>query len=132
MKEHADAKALPKIKPVLPTWQELKDMLDGAQARYSERAIPAGGMIGWDREPQPFCCFVRTGDVEIFALEADGRMKILDRCGEGDFFGFQILKDDCRPHATARALMDSQLVLIPKDSFYRAVRAGGDLAVLKV
>ena len=105
----------------LPQKDELINMLDRADVDYFVRHVPKGGIFGWGSEPHKTAHFVVEGMVEIYKLERDGRKKTLYFCKKGDFFGFQILSDSCLPIATACACVDSELIAIPKESFFTAM-----------
>lgn len=110
----------------LCTKDELVGMLQKACVDYSVRNLPKGGLVGWGEEPQKNAFFVVNGAIEIYKLEKDGRKKTLYFCKKGDFFGFQILKDSCLPIATACASVDSELIAIPKESFFKALHTCPD------
>lgn len=105
----------------LPGKDELVGMLQEAGVDYHVRHVPKGVLFGWGEEPHKTAHFVVEGMVEIYKLERDGRKKTLYFCKKGDFFGFQILSDGCLPIATASACVDSELIAIPKESFFKAL-----------
>lgn len=105
----------------LPAKDELMGMLEEAGVDYRVRHAPKGVLFGWGEEPHTTAHFVVEGMVEIYKLERDGRKKTLYFCKKGDFFGFQILGDTCLPIATASACVDSELIAIPKESFFKAL-----------
>lgn len=105
----------------LPEKEELIAMLESAGVDYFVRHVPKGGIFGWGAEPHKTAHFVVEGMVEIYKLERDGRKKTLYFCKKGDFFGFQILSDSCLPIASGCATVDSELIAIPKDSFFTAM-----------
>ncbi|WP_172623454.1 Crp/Fnr family transcriptional regulator [Arabiibacter massiliensis] len=116
------------ISSELPGRDELVGMLQKAGVDYYERHVPKGVLFGWGEEPHRTAHFVAEGMVEIYKLERDGRKKTLYFCKKGDFFGFQILSDTCVPIATASACVDSDLVAIPKESFFKALHTCPDFA----
>lgn len=116
----------------VPTTQRIVEMLDEANVRYSIKKLPAGSLIGWDDEPQLYACFLAEGHIEIFVISKDGRKKVVDEMVERGFFGFQVIREGCHPHATAQAMQDSTIITIPKDSFYQALHRNDDFADLIV
>ena len=116
------------IQSELPAKDELIDMLERAGVEYRVRHVPKGVLFGWGEEPHKTAHFVVEGMVEIYKLERDGRKKTLYFCKKGDFFGFQILSDACVPIATASACVDSELIAIPKESFFKALHTRPDFA----
>lgn len=114
----------------LPQPEELLAMLDAARARYSMRTLPAGALIGWEKEPQPYAYFVASGAVEIFVVSKDGRKKVVDEVVGRGFFGFQIIREGCCPHATAQALVDSTVISISRESFFKALHCSAEFADL--
>lgn len=116
----------------LPANDELVRMLEEAGVDYHVRHVPKGVLFGWGEEPHKSAHFVVGGMVEIYKLERDGRKKTLYFCKKGDFFGFQILSDACMPIATASACADSELIAIPKESFFKALHTCPDFADMVV
>lgn len=116
----------------LPSKDELVRLLDEAGVDYFVRHVPKGVLFGWESEPHKTAHFVVDGMIEIYKLERDGRKKTLYFCKRGDFFGFQILSDACLPIATASACVDSELIAIPKESFYQALHTCPDFADMVV
>lgn len=114
------------ISSELPAKDELMRMLQEAGVDYRVRRVPKGVLFGWGEEPHTTAHFVVEGMVEIYKLERDGRKKTLYFCKKGDFFGFQILGDTCLPIATASACVDSELIAIPKESFFKALHTCPD------
>lgn len=107
---------------------ELERMLDEVGATYTSRRVPAGAMVFWSDEPDSNHYYVESGSVELFGVDAAGRKKIIDRYGPGMFFGFHILRDNNLTMSTAQCLEDSRILAIPKDSFFKLLRAGSDFA----
>lgn len=105
----------------LPEKDELIALFESVGVDYYVKHVPKGGIFGWGSEPHMTAHFVVDGMIEIYKLERDGRKKTLYFCKKGDFFGFQILSDSCLPIATARACTDSELIAIPKESFFTAM-----------
>ena len=116
----------------IPTKDELIGMLQEAGVDYRVRRVPKGVLFGWGEVPHKSAHFVVEGMVEIYKLERDGRKKTLYFCKKGDFFGFQILGDSCVPIATASACADSELIAIPKESFFKALHTCPDFADMVV
>lgn len=116
----------------VPSAERVATMLDEANVRYSTKRLPAGSLVGWDDEPQLYACFLTRGRIEIFVVSADGRKKVVDEVVGRGFFGFQIIREGCRPHATAQALEESEIIVIPHDSFYQALHRNNDFADLVV
>lgn len=114
------------IVPEPLTKGDLVNLLQGAQVDYFVRHVPKDSVLGWIDEPCTTAHFVAKGMIEIYKLERDGRKKTLDFCKKGDFFGFQILSDSCTPIAVARACVDSELIAIPKSSFFKALHTYPD------
>lgn len=116
----------------VPTAERIAEMLDRANVRYSVKKLPSGSLIGWDDEPQLYACFLAEGHIEIFVISKDGRKKVVDELVDRGFFGFQVIREGCHPHATAQAISDSTIITIPKDSFYQALHRCDDFADLVV
>lgn len=98
---------------------ELEAMLDGIDATYTVKRVPAGAMVFWLDEPNQCRYYLVEGSVECFRVDAAGRTKVIDRYGPGCFFGYHILRDDCLPMSCARCCEDSRILAIPKESFFQ-------------
>lgn len=116
----------------VPSGARIREMLDAADVRYTTKNLPAGSLIGWDDEPQMFACFLESGIIEIYVSSKDGRRKVVDRIEERGFFSFQIIRKGCHPHATAQATESSTVIIIPRDSFYRALHVNDEFTDLVV
>ncbi|MEC4271640.1 Crp/Fnr family transcriptional regulator [Adlercreutzia sp. R25] len=107
---------------------EMEAMLKDVDASYAIRHVPKGAMVIWPGEADDNHYYVAEGSVECFRLDRDGRKKVIDRYGEGMFFGYHILRDDCMPMSTMRCEEDSRLVVIPKESFFKLLHGSPKFA----
>ena len=84
---------------------------------------PAGALVFEEGTPGEALYVVLSGEVGVF--DADGGE--IARIGPGDFFGeFSLLMASSHTR-TARALADSELLVLPKDSFQELLAAHPDL-----
>ena len=85
-----------------------------------------GGTVFDQGTPGDALYVVLSGEVGIFDVEGDDEVEIA-RIGSGEFFGeFSLLMRSSHTKA-ARALADSELMVLPKDSFRELLDANPDL-----
>lgn len=76
---------------------------------YKEGAFPRG------------IYFLIKGKVKTFKSHEIGRELILSLYKDGEFFGYNALLEDARYSDSATALEDSEIVFIPKESFFSLI-----------
>jgi NTE family protein len=116
--------SLVKVLRVVPGFAALDDTsllrIVGASANLF---WPAGAMVFEEGTPGDALYVVLSGEIGVF--DADGGETA--RIGPGDFFGeFSLLMTSSHTR-TARALADSELLVLPKDSFDELLAAHPDL-----
>ena len=84
---------------------------------------PAGALVFEEGTPGDALYVVLSGEVGVFDADHD----VTARIGPGDFFGeFSLLMASSHTR-TARALADSELLVLPKDSFEELLASNPDL-----
>lgn len=103
--------------------------LDCIAEAGSERPYPAGALILLEDAPCEAAYFIMEGAVSIYRLSPQGRQQILVQLGPGQAFNtvppFQTAG---RNAASAEAITDVTLFVIPKDDFRRVIERRPDLA----
>jgi NTE family protein len=87
---------------------------------------PAGALVFEEGTPGEALYVVLSGEVGVF----DGAGGEIARIGPGDFFGEFSLVMASSHTRTARATADSELLVLPKDSFEELLAAHPDLDAL--
>jgi CRP/FNR family transcriptional regulator len=106
----------------------VESMLQSVDADYSIKSVPKNAVLFWEGERHKCHYFVIEGTVEIYALDSSGRKKTVDIYGPGSFFGYYILRDGDITMTTAQASTDCRVIIIPKGSYFKALRNCGDFA----
>lgn len=112
----------------LPTQEDVERMLQEATASYAIKRVPANAVLFWEGEPHPNHYYLIEGTVEIYRLDAAFRKRAIDFYGPGAFFGFQFLTESALPMTTARACKDSRVIVIPRESYFKALHNCPDFA----
>lgn len=105
----------------LPTQREVEEMLHAADAPFTMRRLPANTVLFWEGEPCPNHYFLAEGKIELYKVDSSYRKRSIDLYGPGCFFGYQIMRHTDLPMTTARACVDSLLLVIPRDSYFKAL-----------
>lgn len=72
--------------------------------------------------------FVKSGQVKIYKTNDDGKEYIIDIVKDGTFFGYLDLIKENQHSESAAAMEDSEIVLIPKEDFFRLLHINRDVA----
>ena len=105
----------------LPTLDEVEDMLREVGASYTPKSVPANAVLFWEAEPCPNHYYLAEGNVEVYKVDSSFRKRSIDFYGPGAFFGYQLLRESCLPMTTARAVTDCRLLVIPQESYFKAL-----------
>ncbi len=73
-----------------------------------------------------FC--IRSGAVKLYKVAANGREQIVRLAGEGNILGYRALIGGESYAATAVAMEDSTLCLVPRDTFFQLVTTDPQLS----
>lgn|GEM_PF-1499196 len=112
----------------LPTQEEVERMLKEAGASYTLKRIPANTILFWEGEPHRNHYYLVDGKVEVYKVDSAFRKKVIDLYGPGAFFGFCILTESSVPMTTARTCVDTSLIVIPEESYFKALHTSPDFA----
>lgn len=69
-----------------------------------------------------YAFFVKSGNVKVFKSHPDGKELITNLYHENDFFGFEPILENDAYQESAAAMVDSELVLIPKNDFLTMIQ----------
>lgn len=83
---------------------------------YSEGSYPSG------------IFFLQKGKVKSLKANENGKEFITDLYKEGDFFGYTELLQDTPYQETTIALEESQIILIPKEDFFKLIQENREVA----
>lgn len=112
----------------LPTQAQVESMLQAADASYTVKRVPANAVLFWEGEPHCNHYYLIEGTVELYKVDAAYRKRAIDFYGPGAFFGFQFLSDSALPMTTARTCEDSRVIVIPRESYFKALHNCPDFA----
>jgi CRP-like cAMP-binding protein len=92
-------------------------------------AFPAGSVVFEEGTPGDSLCVVLSGEVRIFARQ-DGREVEVSRVGTGESFGELSLLLGRTHSKTAQAVEDTELLVIPRESFRELLATNEELAAM--
>jgi len=72
---------------------------------------------------------IREGRVKVTKLSGDGREKILELMGSGDFFGEMSLLDNAERSASVKTLTETRILALSRNDFLCELRRNPDLAM---
>ncbi len=72
--------------------------------------------------------FINKGKVKTYKSNEDGKEYILGLHKEGDFIGYTTLLEDAVYKESAMAMEDSEIVVIPKDDFFKLLFSSKEVA----
>jgi DNA-binding response OmpR family regulator len=75
-----------------------------------------------------FLFFIKTGSVKVFKSHPDGKELITNIYRENDFFGFEPILDGNVYTESAIALLDSEIIQIPKQDFITLLQSHPDVS----
>ena len=85
--------------------------------KFTVEEFATGAMVLEEGAPGEFLYIIKTGEVEVFTLDAQGQRLPLGRLKEGDFFGEISLLTGRPRTASVRVLQPSELVRLDKRDF---------------
>jgi CRP-like cAMP-binding protein len=94
-----------------------------------ERRIPKHQTIVEEGLPGDYMYVIREGEVKVTKLSGDGREKILELMGPGDFFGEMSLLDDAVRSASVKSLTETRILALSRNDFLKELRSNPDLAM---
>ncbi len=106
--------------------------LESIAAHLIERCFPKNATIVEEGLPGDYMYLICEGRVKVSKLSDDGREKILEFLGAGDFFGEMALLDQAPRSASVKTLSDVRLLALSRRDFLQLLRRSADLALAVV
>ena len=94
-----------------------------------ERRIPKHQTIVEEGLAGDYMYVIRDGQVKVTKLSGDGREKILELLGPGDFFGEMSLLDNAERSASVKSLTETRILALSRNDFLKELRRNPDLAM---
>jgi CRP/FNR family cyclic AMP-dependent transcriptional regulator len=94
-----------------------------------ERRIPKHQTIVEEGLPGDYMYVIRDGQVKVTKLSGDGREKILELLGPGDFFGEMSLLDNAERSASVKSLTETRILALSRNDFLKELRRNPDLSM---
>jgi CRP/FNR family cyclic AMP-dependent transcriptional regulator len=94
-----------------------------------ERRIPKHQTIVEEGLAGDYMYVIREGEVKVTKLSGDGREKILELMGPGDFFGEMSLLDGATRSASVKSLTETRILALSRNDFLKELRRNPDLAM---
>jgi len=94
-----------------------------------ERRFPKNKTIVEEGLPGDYMYVIREGRVKVTKLSGDGREKILELLGAGDFFGEMSLLDNVARSASVKTLGETRILALSRADFLSELRRSPDLAM---
>ena len=94
-----------------------------------ERRFPKNKTIVEEGLPGDYMYVIREGRVKVTKLSGDGREKILELLGAGDFFGEMSLLDNAERSASVKTLGETRILALSRADFLNELRRSPDLAM---
>ncbi len=114
----------------IPLFAEVGDEDLGSIAELLiERRVPKNKTIVEEGLPGDYMYVIREGKVKVTKLSGDGREKILELLGEGDFFGEMSLLDNVERSASVKSLTETCILALSRNDFLSELRRSPDLAM---
>lgn len=95
------------------------DEIRAALPFFRERRIKKGEVIFHEGEPGRHFYIVRSGSVKVYKLSEDGKERILQVFGPGQFFAELPVLDGRNYPASAEALSQGTLLFVSRDDFFQ-------------
>lgn len=94
-----------------------------------ERRIPKHQTIVEEGLAGDYMYVIREGQVKVTKLSGDGREKILELMGPGDFFGEMSLLDGAVRSASVKSMSETRILALSRNDFLKELRRNPDLAM---
>jgi CRP/FNR family transcriptional regulator len=108
------------------------DDVDRLASRLIEREFRRGASIMEEGLEGDSMYLIREGRVKVTKISEDGREKILEMLGEGDFVGEMALVDDAPRSASVTAITAVRLFALSRADFLATVRHSPELALMVI
>lgn len=105
------------------------DALSAIAELLIERRVPKNQTIVEEGLSGDYMYVIREGQVKVTKLSGDGREKILELLGPGDFFGEMSLLDDAPRSASVKSLTETHILALSRPDFLKELRRNPDLGM---
>jgi CRP-like cAMP-binding protein len=105
------------------------DALSAIADLLIERRVPKNQTIVEEGLSGDYMYVIREGQVKVTKLSGDGREKILELLGPGDFFGEMSLLDDAPRSASVKSLTETHILALSRPDFLKELRRNPDLGM---
>jgi len=105
------------------------EALESIASLLIERSFPKHKTIVEEGAPGDYMYIIVDGRVKVTKLSGDGREKILELLGVGDFFGEMSLFDDAPRSASVKAMSQVRILALARNDFLRLLARSPDLAL---
>jgi CRP/FNR family cyclic AMP-dependent transcriptional regulator len=109
--------------------QASQDDLESLATHLIERRFPKDAIIVEEGLAGDYMYVIREGRVKVTKASEDGREKIMNIFGLGDFFGEMALLDRQPRSASVKTLEATQLLALSRRDFLEMLRTSSDLAL---
>lgn len=117
----------------IPLFASVSDAdLEVIASHVIERRYPRHATVVEEGLPGDYMYVIREGRVKVTKLSEDGREKILEFLGEGDFFGEMALLDRAPRSASVKTLDASRMLALSRNDFLASMRSSPNLAMAVV
>jgi CRP-like cAMP-binding protein len=99
-----------------------EDSLAELAHKLEERSLPAGEVLFHRGDPGDSLYLIRDGRVKVFVENMHGEELVLNQFGPGESFGEMALVDQRPRSASAKAVNDTTLLKLDRDSFFEVLR----------
>ena len=93
------------------------------------RNLEKGEYLFLEGHPSEGFYVIQHGVISLHLLNSAGKLQIIRICSDGDSFGETTLTDDAGHHASARALTDATIFVVPRKRFMAQLRNDPEIAV---
>jgi CRP-like cAMP-binding protein len=126
---HRSREALESLRKI-PLFEDVGDeALETIGDLLIERRIPKHQTIVEEGLAGDYMYVIRDGEVKVTKLSGDGREKILELLGPGDFFGEMSLLDNAVRSASVKSLTETRILALSRHDFLKELRRNPDLAM---
>ena len=114
----------------IPLFSAVSDEdLESIASLLIERRLPKNKTIVEEGTPGDYMYVIPEGRVKVTKLSGDGREKILELLGPGDFFGEMSLLDNAVRSASVKSLTETRILALSRQDFLKELRRNPDLAM---
>ncbi len=105
-------------------YEELRNLGDD----HHNKVYKSRELLFSEKDYPRFLYFVKSGKVKLFKSNEFGKEFIIHICKPGEFLGYTALLQGGSYNYAAEALEDSEISLIPKESFFQLIQANRDVS----